>query len=86
MSLSCIILFYTVDDQKSHGFVLESHETVNIYIYVLPLNFTTLDYHIIELLCCHYNGSVFFDFKNYRNIGPSDHRADTCLLNNSSKT
>jgi len=32
MSLSCIIIFYTVDDQESHGFVLESHETVKIYI------------------------------------------------------
>jgi len=32
MSLSCII-FYTVDDQKSHGFVLESHETVKIYMF-----------------------------------------------------
>ena len=48
-----------------------------IYIYALQLNYVTLDYHIIELLCCHYNGSVGVSFFTSKTIGPSDYRADT---------
>ena len=50
---------------------------VYIYIYALQLNYVTLDYHIIELLCCHYNGSVGVSFFTSKTIGPSDYRADT---------
>ena len=50
---------------------------VYIYIYALQLNYVTLDYHIIELLCCHYNGSVGVSFFTSKTIGPSDYRVDT---------
>jgi hypothetical protein len=33
-----------------------------IYVGLLPLEYAILDYHSIELLCFHYNGSVGVSF------------------------
>ena len=44
MALNAIYKPYYKKTNKSHGFILESHETV---VYMLPLNYAILYYHSI---------------------------------------